>query len=493
MALVDLTELNRALIAATGTRADEGDEADTQPTSSFDEAIGNLGLETPQNTGTDTTFTAAVGGGDPSTFQSFSAVDRLGFERVVNWIVENAFGGSATGRTTAIDAFVNDWAIEWRTQQGIGPKLSQLEQAELRNLRDPTFREANKITSADARKRVNDLLDKSKGATPVPTLEQLLETDGFGSGATWLPVTSEGGLPPLFTTETESVDADGNPIITPVIGVSDPLKGVQFVETTVASDPRVWGTKAASALRQVIKQAPRSAAGADIINRATAGGFTETGKPVSFDNLDPFGMPDDVFLINLYRNTPPELEKPLPNFTLDELAEKLAGPRPKGPSGGGGGGTQRSIEFDRDELMSKTSDVWGQWFLENAPETQVAGIVDDYMREARSFWVGKGGQLDFETFVKNRLKKQPKYTTFFRNKAPDMSEEQHNAQFVNPIRSIGLRPEVATAESIGAITSGASPSDQLKRVTRTREAENLSGFSRKLAATVAGLGGGARA
>ena len=75
---------------------------------------------------------------------------------------------------------------------------------------------------------------------------------------------------------------------------------------------------------------------------------------------------------------------------------------------------------------------------------------------------------------------------------PPHALKQHNAQFAQPIRSLGLRSDLATAEARRSIQSRGSPVEQLRRVTRTREAQQSGGFSQKLAQTVAGLGAGSR-
>lgn len=449
MSFFDLTQINKDLL--NRTRA-EGDEEETEePKSGLAKVLKDL-QEAGVEAGIIVVDTDEPDIEEPATFNGWSRTDKTGFEIAVNWVIEQPFAGSSEGKTTLIDAFLEDWAREWREREGLS------------TLQDPAR---------------------------VPTLEQLQEDPDFINGATWLPVTGGGqALPSLFTSEftagVTDIDEETGEETTgeetvPLIGVSDPLTGVQFFETTLADDPRVWGTRAASAFHDIIKTAPRSREAQEVINRSHATGF---------DNLDPFGAPDDIFLMNLFKNTPPESETVLPHFSLDDIAGLMAAPAPTG----GGGGTARTIEFDEANLTEQASNVWADWYLSDAPAGKISDIVDRFMNDARSFWVGKGGKLDFGTFVRDELRKQSQYSTFFRHKAPDMSEEQHVAQFSQPIRQGStLNPTAATAESIAAVQSGAGPQDQLARVQRTREAQVEGSFASRFAQTIAGLGAGGRA
>ena len=131
---------------------------------------------------------APTGGEDKATFRGFNLTNRPVFEQVVNWIIDNPFGGEISNRTQSLDGFVNAWAIKWREEQGLDPDDS---------------------------------------ITRVPSLNELLGTEEFLNGASWLPITQQAGiLPPLF--RTLSQDEEGNDQM--FVVRNDPLSGLTFIE-----------------------------------------------------------------------------------------------------------------------------------------------------------------------------------------------------------------------------------------------------------------------
>ena len=361
-------------------------------------------------------------------FKGWSRTDKLGFERAVEWIEANV---DVTGQSTLIDAFLNEWALKWREEQGLSP---------------------------------------TEDVTAVPAFDDLLADDRFTRGAFWLPLTSTSKLPSIFSTSFTEVDEEGNETVITKIGIPDLLTGVEFIEATdpvfdspfglqpgpVVTDPKIIENLVRS-------QVPDLETGAEL----PAGFLAKRG-------LLPGTADTSV----------------VPFISTDDIAALFGQPAPTG--GRTGGGTPRDVAFDRENLISQTNDLWRDWFLEGPNEGSVAGIVDSYIREAKAFWTGQGGQLDFDNNIRGKLRSQSRYQVLYREKEEAMSEEQHMAQFRQPISQLGLRDDTFLKQTEAAVTSGGAPSEQLKRVTRTREFQNQGGFSSRLASTVAGLGAGAR-
>lgn len=389
-------------------------------------------------------------------FKGFSATDKFEFERVINWIIDSVYGGSATGKSTFIDAFVNDWAVKWRTDQSLTP------------------------------------VDKPN---LTPTLEDLLNIDDFVNGAIWMPLTMTDRLPPVF--ESTSIAEDGTE--TPAIATSDPMKGVQFITT-----PEELKKVPSKDLFSVVRSA-----GSDLIRRVMTGGTGGVGTQdetaqaavttptinastgFTTGTQSKLNLPDYMKTAILYSDPAAEGRqpiRPLPVITQPDLIQTLIDTTSSGGGGGGGGGGGRQFVADEDQLRAQADQMWRTWLREPSNDGKINAIVSDYVSQASSFWRDKGGQLDFGTFLENKLKAEPRYQLLYRNKPPEMSELQYQATFSNPISSVGLRPELASQETTQAIVSGGSPTSQLSRISRTREAELQPGFSQRLAQTLAGLG-----
>lgn len=427
MALSDLASLNARILSAQTFQTDEGT------------AVSQFNATTEGATPpADTT----------DEFRGFSTTSKLDFEQVVNWIIANSFGGSATGKTTAIDAFVNDWGIQWRTDLGLSP---------------------------------TDELDRT------PTLNDLLNNEAFVSGALWLPLTSQTAVPPVFLTDTTS--PDGTPV--PAVGVSSVMEGIRFIE--YSPDPNQFRENLKqnpSALREIIRlggtdAVTRSISGAPatpVVNAST--GFVTGNTP---QVVTPEVNPSTGFVTGVTSVIPPTID--IPSIPQSSLIEALGNVVSGGGSIGGGGGGRRDLVVDENQLRAETSDLWSSWLREAPNDAKVNTIVDDYVREASSFWRDKGGQLDFQTYVENKLKSEPRYQLLYRNKPPEMSELQYQSTFSNPISGLGLRPDLASTETTRSILSGGSPAGQAQRVAGTREAtQGGLTLSQKFARTLSGLG-----
>ena len=429
MSLTALTNLNQMLIRSALRFTTEPTEEDVE------DAADSAGNSIIDATGTGGGVFLIPDTSGPPEFRGFAATDKFGFERVVEWMQQNAAVSGLS--TTLVDAFVEGWALKWRGEHKWGPTDSIMS---------------------------------------VPTVEELIDRDDFAQGAFWLPLTAGDQLPPLFRTAQQVTDEEGNVTEVALIAVPDPLTGVEFIEETVSTDVGAdeFGgnvvTNREIVDRIIADQMPESFASTV---RAETG---ETNLPRFLER----------------RGILPGAEDPtvVPTISIDELTAMLEGPA---PSTGGGTSTRRDISFDRDHLIDQVDQLWKSWYRQGAPQNRVEGIVDSYIRQARAFWNGDGGQLNFDTFVRSKLRTQPLYRSMFRHKPEATSEEQFIADFEAPISQLGLRGDLELEQTRASVMSGGSPAAQFQRVSQTREAQLGGGFSQQLAQTLAGLGAGSRA
>ena len=429
MSLASLTELNLTSLQVNLIASADGEGDEPEPElTPIQEALAD--------------FLEGVGDGTADDkkpeFKGWSKTDTTGFENAVEWIEANV---DVAGQSTLIDSFLNDWALKWREEQGF-----------------------------NATKTDEDGVESLIDAVSVPTMDDLLADDRFTRGAFWLPLTSTSALPSIFSTSFTEVDEEGNETVITKIGIPDLLTGVEFIEATDPVFDSPFGLQPGPVVTdpKIIENLVRSQV-PDL----------ETGAELPAGFLAKRGLLPGIADTSV-----------VPFISTDDIAALFGQPEPTG--GRTGGGTPRDVAFDRENLISQTNDLWRDWFLEGPNEGSVAGIVDSYIREAKAFWTGQGGQLDFDNYIRDKLTSQSRYQVLYRQKEEAMTEEQHMAQFRTPISQLGLRDDTFLRQTEAAVTSGGAPSEQLKRVTRTREFQNQGGFSSRLASTVAGLGAGAR-
>jgi hypothetical protein len=415
----------------------------------------------------------------PEVRGRFALEHPLEFNRVKEWVELNIFAGETTGMSPLIGAFIDEWDVEWRREQGLSPT-------------DNTGR--------------------------GPTLEDLTADNRFINGALWLPLTANQGLPPTF--ESAMTDEETGEELA-VVGVANPLTGVEFITI----EPDLAQLKARP---QTMFEVARR--GRDFIRRAlapTQGEGTPGGQRTSETTVvrtpSEGGLlrgtittpekgakpqfPDYMKSLILYSDPASEGRMtgdprqpgfvqpgPLPRITQNELVDALAGRLGSGGGGGGGGGgaARRELVFDRDHLIAQVADRWRGWMLDPnpPPEDWIGQQVDSFVREAKAFWSGQAGQLDFDTYINERLRGHARYKEIYKWKGAADSEEQFLSRFAQPIGQLGQTSEFTRSQTESSVTSGGSPTEQLQRVTRTPEVEASGGFSRRLAQTLAGIGVG---
>lgn len=174
----------------------------------------------------------------------------------------------------------------------------------------------------------------------------------------------------------------------------------------------------------------------------------------------------------------------LPTFDTAALSNLLG----RGRGGGGGGGGRQPLALDAEALKEATRQTYRRWYRQDPDDPVLERIVNEYSRKANAFWVGKGGRLDFEVFMRERLREEPQYERMFRYRPASVDEDRFVAEFEAGISQLGLRSSTAEDQIARSMQSGGSAESQMLRVSRTREASQQPGFARRLGSTVQQLG-----
>lgn len=208
----------------------------------------------------------------------------------------------------------------------------------------------------------------------------------------------------------------------------------------------------------------------------------------SVNDLGPGAV--DAMLEEGTMTTSGAFRNPRASFTQDEFRSVITSLSPvRASAGGGGGGGGRSARaYDRDQLIEAGTDRWKGIMLEDP--TDIARHVDAFIANANSFWMKDGGNLDFDTFLLNKMRETPRYKTLYRKIGQYQTEEEYMGQYRSTVERFGMNERAATREIEAGLTSGAGLAGFTDRVSRTREVRlsNQGGFSQQLAAGMAQMG-----
>lgn len=155
--------------------------------------------------------------------------------------------------------------------------------------------------------------------------------------------------------------------------------------------------------------------------------------------------------------------------------------KPPGSSGGGRrrGPTAAEIraQFDLDQLTRLVDEMSRALVLAEEPNARAiaTAYVDAIVKDPKQ-------ELDFETFVRNRILSTARAKMIYRNKPESMSEEQYLQPYVAAFQSRvgpGFGDQLADTAIAGA-RLGASPDAFEQRLNRTRQVQTSTPFLSKM-------------
>lgn len=154
------------------------------------------------------------------------------------------------------------------------------------------------------------------------------------------------------------------------------------------------------------------------------------------------------------------------------------------PPGGGGGVGRRGptaaeirAQFDLDQLTRLVDEMSRALVLAEEPNARAiaTAYVDAIVKDPNQ-------ELDFETFVRNRILSTARAKTIYKNKPESMSEEQYLQPYVAAFQSRvgpGFGDQLANTATAGA-RLGASPGAFEQRLNRTRQVQTSTPFLSKM-------------
>lgn len=176
---------------------------------------------------------------------------------------------------------------------------------------------------------------------------------------------------------------------------------------------------------------------------------------------------------------------------LASLSPVSTGGRGGGSRGGGGAGRAEMV-FDRAKLAEEVTNRWRGLLLEEPDDATRNKIVNGYITDANGFWMNEAGQLDFDTYVVDKIRAQDRYSFLYEKKPEFQSEAEYMSGFRQTVGQFGMNDRATLREVEAGAHSGAGLQGFGERVSRTAEVRASTGgsYSQRFASTMAqsGLG-----
>ncbi len=164
--------------------------------------------------------------------------------------------------------------------------------------------------------------------------------------------------------------------------------------------------------------------------------------------------------------------------------------QPSGGGGGGGGVGRTAIVFDRGELIEGATERWRGMLLESPDDSAIGSLVSDYMKDANAFWMKEAGRRDFDTFVVDRIRQQPRYNYLYSKKPGFQSETEYLGGFRQVAGGLGLNASATLREVEAGASTGVGLAGFGERLSGIREVRtaNAGAFSQRIAASAGQMG-----
>ncbi len=179
---------------------------------------------------------------------------------------------------------------------------------------------------------------------------------------------------------------------------------------------------------------------------------------------------------------------PKARFTREQLIALVTAPPPRRRGSGRVGRPARA--YDRDQLIESGTDRWKGIMFEDPDENAVGSLVDRFIDKGSAFWMKQGGNLDFDTYIVNEMRKTGRYKSLYAKKDPYLTEEEWMGRYRGAVEQFGFGEQATRRETEAGLKSGAGVAGFTERVSRTRESrlQNQGGFSRSLANQMSQMG-----
>jgi len=121
-----------------------------------------------------------------------------------------------------------------------------------------------------------------------------------------------------------------------------------------------------------------------------------------------------------------------------------------------GGGTSRSITFDREAVKLYFEEQWQAYLMADLAEDKAYSLADEYIEEATAFYMNRGGDLSSEAWILNRIRKAPRHALLYSYKPNGVSELDYLSGFQKAAGTVGVPERLQVGSITSSMSSGAS-------------------------------------
>ncbi len=178
---------------------------------------------------------------------------------------------------------------------------------------------------------------------------------------------------------------------------------------------------------------------------------------------------------------------------IEDLPAVLASLSPiRQPTAGSGsrGAGRAPIVFDENQLADEANERWRGLLLETPDDSELDRLVQDYINDARAFWMKEGGRRDFDTFVVDRIRTTARHSFLYDRKPDFQSEAEYLGGFRQVAGGLGLNASATLREVEAGASTGVGLAGFGERLSGIREVRtaNAGAFSQRIAASAGQMG-----
>lgn len=141
-----------------------------------------------------------------------------------------------------------------------------------------------------------------------------------------------------------------------------------------------------------------------------------------------------------------------------------------------GGGFQPKFAVDERKLRERGKDLWRAYLREEPNDSQLREWVRIFAGEAEGMW-RRGGTLDFDAFMKGRIRSTSRYSHIYNRKPEGLDELEWMREYDQVMKAIGVPERLQNPYSVRAANQGQSSLGFASRASRSADVRDVNTYN----------------